>query len=301
MLLQKILKENIELIDYECLALKGRRVLGFGRYAGIVGCYNTFLAYGKRYGLYYLKPAHKCADKREMEAELSKIKTDPNYPLRIAISGNGRVAHGAMEILDRLAIPKISTEEYLQAKTQSWAYTQLKVTDYNKRLDGSSGSIPDFFENPEKYESNFMRFAEVTDMYIACHYWKDGSPFIYTRENAKDPRFKIRVVGDISCDIDGPVASTLRPSTIENPLYGYDPYAEAETPFDDAKGITIMAVDNLPCELPRDASEDFGAEFIKNVLPAWQNDSDEILKNATIAKDGRLTEKFLYLSDYVND
>jgi hypothetical protein len=294
-----VLSKNIRLIDYECLAKNGKRVLGFGRYAGIVGCYNGILAYGLRYKLFNLKPAHQCFDQEEMLAELKKFKLDPNYPLRIVLTGNGRVAHGAMEVLNHMNIPKLSPEDYLNQSHSGAVYTQLLVTDYNKKLGGAEGSIQEFFNDPSTYESDFMRFANQSDMYIACHYWKDGSPYIFTREDVKESEFKIKVVADISCDIDGPVASTLRPSTIEDPLYGYEPFLESETGFDDAKGITVMAVDNLPCELPKDASKDFGNEFIKNVLPALINDNENVLKNATIAQNGRLTEKYQYLSDYV--
>ncbi|MGB0403726.1 MAG: NAD(P)-dependent oxidoreductase [Salibacteraceae bacterium] len=299
-LLLAVLEKNIRLIDYECLVKNGSRILGFGRYAGIVGCYNTFLTYGKRYRLFDLKPAHECEDRREMEAELDKVKLDPKYPLRIALTGNGRVAHGAMEILEKLNIPKLSVEDYLNNEHTGAVYCQLLVTDYNKRKDGNEGSIKEFYTQPELYSGDFMRFAAKTDMYISCHYWDSKAPFIFSRDDAKNPEFKIKVVGDISCDIDGPVACTLRPSTIEDPIYGYDPYSELETPYDDAKGISVMAVDNLPCELPKDASTDFGSEFIKNVIPGILNDSDEILKNASIAQNGKLTEKYLYLTDYIS-
>ena len=299
-LLRAILEKKITLIDYEGLSKNGFRVIGFGRYAGIVGCYNAFITYGKRYKLYDLKSANECEDRDEMERELAKVKLDPNYPLRIAITGNGRVANGAMEVLNYMNITKVDVVSYLSENHTDAVYCQLKVTDYNKRKDESEGSISEFYGAPELYNRDFMRFAAKTDLYIACHFWKKGSPFIFTREDAKRSDFNIKVVADISCDIDGPVASTLRPSTIENPIYGYDPQSETETPFDNSKGISVMAVDNLPCELPKDASLDFGNEFIKNVLPALFNkDKDGMLKNATIAENGYLTEKYLYLLNYI--
>lgn len=301
-LLQKIIRENIRLIDYECLTnANGKRLIGFGRYAGIVGCYNAFLALGKRNQQFDLKPAFQCEDRVEMENELSKIKFDKGFN-KIVLTGNGRVAHGAMEILDKMKIPKVSVEDFLQYDADEPVYCQLKVTDYNAKIDGSTGSTQEFFQHPERYQSDFMRFAASGDIYIACHYWKDGSPFIFTRSDAKKENFNLKVVADISCDIDGPVASTLRPSTIKDPLYGYDPQSESETTLDKDAAITVMAVDNLPCELPKDASTDFGNEFIKNIFPALLNgDTDEILHRATIAKDGSLTELYGYLEDYVAD
>jgi alanine dehydrogenase len=139
-------------------------------------------------------------------------------------------------------------------------------------------------------------------LYVACHFWGDGSPFIFTREEAKHPNFNLKVIADISCDIDGPVASTLRPSIIPDPIYGYNAQTESEVAYDNQDAITVMAVDNLPCELPKDASTDFGAEFIKNIFPALINgDKDEILKRASITKDGELTERYEYLTEYAAD
>lgn len=301
-LLQTILKKRIQLLDYECLVdSKGRRLLGFGRYAGIVGCYNGFLALGKRNHSFDLKPAYLCEDRIEMENELSKVKFD-GLGFKIVLTGNGRVAHGAMEILDKMNIQKLSVQDYLNYQGSGVVYCQLKVTDYNKRIDGQEGSIAEFFNNPELYEGDFARFSSNSDMYLACHFWGEGSPFIFTREEASHPDFKLKVISDISCDIDGPVASTLRPSTIKEPLYGYDPQSESEVSYDNPKAITVMAVDNLPCELPKDASTDFGAEFMKKIFPALINeDQDEILKRASITKDGKLTERYQYLTEFVAD
>ena len=259
-LLQTILRKNIQLMDYECLVnSKNRRLIGFGRYAGIVGCYNAFLALGKRNHSFNLKPAFQCEDRVEMEGELSMVKYGEKG-LKIALTGNGRVAHGAMEILDLMNIQKLEVEEYIAYAGNDPVYCQLKVTDYNKRSDGSEGSIREFFNSPELYK------------------------------------------GDVSCDIDGPVASTLRPSTIPNPIYGYNAQTESEVAYDNQDAITVMAVDNLPCELPKDASTDFGAEFIKNIFPALINgDKDEILKRASITKDGELTERYEYLTEYAAD
>jgi alanine dehydrogenase len=301
-LLQTILRKNIQLMDYECLVnSKGRRLIGFGRYAGIVGCYNAFLAYGKRNHSFDLKPAFQCEDRVEMENELSKVKFE-GKGLKIALTGNGRVAHGAMEILDLMNIQKLEVEEYIAYDGNDPVYCQLKVTDYNKRSDGSEGSIREFFNSPELYKGDFARFSSNSDLYVACHFWGDGSPFIFTREEAKHPNFNLKVIADISCDIDGPVASTLRPSIIPDPIYGYNAQTESEVAYDNQDAITVMAVDNLPCELPKDASTDFGAEFIKNIFPALINgDKDEILKRASITKDGELTERYEYLTEYAAD
>ncbi|HKL03021.1 MAG TPA: NAD(P)-dependent oxidoreductase, partial [Cryomorphaceae bacterium] len=221
-LLQTILDKKIQLIDYEVLTdAKGRRLIGFGRYAGVVGCYNGFLATGKKLGLYNLKPAHLCEDRKEVEAELKKVKLPDGF--KVVLTGKGRVSGGAIEILRFIDIDEVSPEAYLTHQGYRPVFTVLGVEDYNVKSDGSDFSKKEFYEHPERFDSNFMRFAKVSDLYVSCHYWDSNAPYIFSREDARSEDFKIRVVADISCDIDGPVASTLRPSTIADPLYGYDP------------------------------------------------------------------------------
>lgn len=298
-LLKAMLDNNITMIDYEGLTdIGGTRLIGFGRYAGIVGCYNTFYAYGKRTGVYDLKRAYLCEDRVEMEGELSKIKLPNNY--KIVITGGGRVGKGAMEILEKLAIKKVTAKELLNNSYNEPVYAQLLCDSYNKRNDDEPFTRQEFYNDPSDYHSDFMKFATLTDMYIACHYWNSKSPFIFTREDAKSNDFKIRVIGDISCDIDGPVASTLRPSTIAEPIYGYNTQDECEALYDADDSITVMAVDNLPCELPKDASADFGREFIDKVLPHLIDDNEDVIKRATICKNGDLTKRYEYLRGYVN-
>ncbi len=299
-LLRAMLEKNITMIDYETLTDKnGVRLIGFGRYAGIVGCYNGFYAYGMRTHTYELKRAYLCDDRTEMEAELPKITLPANF--KIVLTGGGRVAHGAIEILNKIGLKQVTPNELLNQTFSEPVWAQLKVTDYVKRKDGKPFSKHDFYQHPEQFESNFMPYAEVSDMYIACHYWDENSPYIFTREDAKSPSFKIKTVADISCDIDGPVASTIRPSTIKDPIYGYNPQTETETGYDNPNAITVMAVDNLPCELPKDASRDFGRELIDKILPNFFNgDPDKILERATICTNGKLTSYYTYLQDYVD-
>lgn len=298
-LLQAILEKNIRLVDYEVLRGKdGNRLIGFGRYAGIVGAYNAFRGYGLKTGRFYLRPAHMCKDRAEMEQEFSKVDLPANF--KIVMTGQGRVAKGAVEVLNSLGIVKVPVRQFLNDSFDSPVFAQLGVLDYNRRKDGMVSTRNDFYSNPEDYDSDFMRFAKVADMYMACHYWGDGSPFIFTREDAKKEEFNISFVSDISADINGPVASTLRPSTIDNPFYGYDPMTESEVAFDAENSIGVQAVDNLPCELPRDASEDFGAEMLDKILPALlSTDPDHIISRATETENGELTSNFIYLKNWV--
>ncbi len=298
-LLRAILEKRIRLIDWECLRdAMGRRLIGFGRYAGIVGAYNGFRALGMRDGSFVLKKAQQCEDRVEMEQELTKIKLPA---MKILLTGRGKVAKGSIEILDRMGIRKVGIREYLKNGFTEPVYCQITFTEYFKRKGGGAFDVKEFYAHGgERYESDFMRFAAVTDMLIAGHYWESRSPFLFTREDVRKPDFNINLVADISCDIDGPVATTLRPSSIEDPFYGYDPYTEQEVGFNAPGAITVMAVDNLPCELPRDASRDFGEMFIRSVLPSFLNgDKNRILEKATIADHGEITDHYAYLREWV--
>lgn len=298
-LLLAILDKNITMIDYEGLTSKaGHRLIGFGYYAGIVGAYNGLMAWGKRNKTFSLPDALTLHGIEDMKRELGKIEL-PHF--KIALTGTGRVASGVVDVMEMAGVQKVSPEVFLTENFEGPVFTQLGVLDYNKRKDGEKKPVVDFYDNFTEYESNFFRFAKVTDLYISGHFYAEDSPFIFTREEAKHPDFKIQVVADISCDIDGPVASTLRPSTIADPLYGYDAKSESETDFNAPGAITVMAVDNLPCELPAAASEGFGAEFIKNILPALKNgDADGVLERATITRNGKLTELYSYLQNFVD-
>jgi saccharopine dehydrogenase (NAD+, L-lysine forming) len=298
-LLLKILDTNIRLIDYEVVTNKeGVRLIGFGKYAGIVGAYNGLLAYGKKFNAYQLKPAHECFDRKEMEEELTKINLPNDF--KIVLTGAGRVAGGAIETLNKAGIKKVSADEILNSTFDVPVYAQLTVTDYNKRKDGTQGTREEFFKNPEIYEADFNRFTKVTDLFIPCHYWDSKAPFILTQDDLKATDNRIKIVADISCDIAGPIASTIRPSTIAEPHYGYNPENGKEVEFMDTNAIGVMAVDNLPCELPRDASLDFGKELMQSVLPGLiDTDIDDIIKRATIAEKGNLTSYFENLTDYV--
>ncbi|WP_299122069.1 NAD(P)-dependent oxidoreductase [uncultured Tenacibaculum sp.] len=299
-LLKGMLERNIEMFDHETIVKEnGARLIGFGRYAGLVGAYNGFRALGIRENLFNLPKVETLADLDEVKAELDKI-TIPN--IKILLTGTGKVALGAKEILDHLQIKQVSDALYLTADFTEPVYCMADVMEYSKRKDGKVGDKYEFYKDATGYESNFMPYAKVTDFFIAGHFYGDGAPYFFTREDAKQADFRIKYVADISCDIDGPVASTIRPSTIADPIYGYDPATESEIDFNDEKAITVMAVDNLPCELPKDASEGFGDMFLEHVIPAFYNeDKDGILERAKMTtNDGKLTKRYLYLQDYVD-
>ena len=299
-LLKAVLEKNIELYDHEVIVNEANiRLIGFGRYAGIVGAYNAFRTWGLKYESFDLPKAETLRNQDELVAELNKVK-QPN--IKIVLTGSGKVGGGAKEILDAMGLKEVNVEDFLNTTFDEPVYVQIDVLDYNKRIDGTEADKSDFYTHPQSYESDFMRFAKVADMYIAGHFFGDGAPFIFTREDAKSPDFNIKVVADISCDIDGPVASTVRASTIKDPVYGYNAITESEDDYKKQDVIAVMAVDNLPCELPRDASEGFGEMFLAHVIPAFFNeDRDGILARARMTQNGKLTERYSYLTDYVNN
>jgi len=299
-LLQAILDKKIRLIDYEVLKDKNNiRIIGFGRYAGIVGCYNAFLTYGLKSGTFELKPAHLCHDRKEVEEELKKVVLPNNF--RVVMTGFGRVGHGAKEIIDLLPIKEVSPEEYLSNEFIEPVYTQLEVEDYYARLDGSAFVKKEFYTQPELFKSTFDRYVPLSDMYIPCHFWSSKAPVILPNNVLLENPRRLKVIADVSCDVNGPIASTIRASKIGDSIYGYNPDTQAEVDFRDENAIAVMAVDNLPCELPKDASEDFGNELLKNVLPAlFGEDPDRIIERASETNlNGELTAEFKYLEDYV--
>lgn len=297
-LMQEIVKRRIKLIDYEYMTnYDGSRVIAFGRWAGIVGAYNGLRARGIRTDSFDLKPAHQCRDMDEMFAGLKRIELKPK---KILVTGGGRVAMGAMETLSVLNLREVTPHDFLNKEYDEAVICRLDPEHYVKHRGGMDFNLQHFFNHPEEYESTFEPYTKVTDVFIACHYWDPKSPKFITKEDYLKPDFNITVIADVSCDVNGPIASTVRASTIADPFYGYNPKTgEDERPFVNTENITVMAVDNLPGELPRNASSDFGETLIEDVFPyLFGNDDKEILKRATITENGKLTKPFSYLKDY---
>ena len=298
-LLQAILQKNIDLYDYETIVdSENRRLIGFGRYAGIVGAYNGIRAFGIKFELFKLPKAETLSGK---DALISHLKRLVLPPLKFLITGTGKVGNGAKEVLDAIKIKEVSVENYLTKNYSQPVYTQIDVLEYNKRKDEQILDFSDFYKNPKEYVSDFEKFTKVSDIYITGHFYGNDAPVILTREMLKANDCKIKVVADVSCDVNGPIACTLRSSTIAEPLYGYLPDENKEVDVFHPAAIVVMAVDNLPCELPKDASDGFGEMFVQHVVPAFfNNDKDGILQRAKITEKGKLTPRFSYLQDYVD-
>ena len=299
-LLQEILQKNITLVDYETLTDQtGKRIIAFGRWAGIVGAYNGIWTYGQRYNLFNTRRAYTCFDLDDLWSELSKINLPP---IKIVLTGGGRVAKGAMEVLTRLGVRKVTPRQFLEQWFDFPVFVQLNARNYNKRKDGQDFSRNKFFRSPQMFEADFVKYAAVADILIASAYWDPKAPILFDREDILSDDFKITVIADITCDIDGSIPCTKQPSTIEDPIYDYNPCDDQiENSLSDEANITIMAVDNLPCELPRDASASFGHILVERVLPELLgDDAGGVIQRATIARNGKLTERFAYLQEYVD-
>ncbi|MFO7622123.1 MAG: NAD(P)-dependent oxidoreductase [Bacteroidales bacterium] len=298
---RKIVEKKIRLIDYEYLTTDtGERIVAFGRYAGIVGAYNGLRARGIKTNRFKLKPAHNCHDLDEMWAGLRLIKLKPG--LKILVTGKGRVSGGAMETLSICNLVKITPEEFLTREFDVPVVCQIGPEHYVKHKKGLPFDFEEFVTHPENFESSFLPFTKVTDILITGHYWDPRSPVFFTEEDMKKSGFRISVIADISCDINGPIPSTLRATTIADPFYGYNPNTGKEEPaFIRPGNITVMSIDNLPGELPRDASQDFGRQLMQNVLSdLFNGKGSQVIDRATITAGGRLMGEFSYLGDYLN-
>ena len=299
-LLQAIVQKNIRLIDYEVLTNeKGQRLIAFGKFAGMVGAHNGLMAYGNRTKLFQLKQMKNYRDYAEAKSYYTSLKL-PN--VRIVLTGTGRVGRGAVMVLNDMGIKKVSPEEYLNNSYDQAVYTQLQCIDYAKRKDGSAFDKKTFYEQPELFESCFSPYFRSSDLMINSIYWDNNAPAFFSLDDLRSSDFNIKVIADITCDI-APVSSipsTIKASTIANPVYGFNPLTEAEeAPYQDHV-IDMMTIDNLPNELPRDASTAFGEQFINSILDELLKPKSGVIERATITMDSKLSPTFHYLENYLN-
>jgi saccharopine dehydrogenase (NAD+, L-lysine forming) len=296
-LLQAILEKKIRLIDFECLEHEdGQRIIGFGFFAGIVGAHNGMMAYGNRTGLFNLDRVYKQRSFRELIHNYFGLRL-PN--VKIAVTGSGRVAHGILEIMNLMEIHEVEPEDYLKRRFSYPVYTQLKGAELYRHKTSGSYSRDDFHNHPQNYTCKFLPYAEQTDILMNGVYWDKDVPRLFEKNHVKTDRFIIQTIADITDDKEGSVPINLGDQSIEDPVYGVDRNTfEKTVPYLDGS-IDIMAVGNLPNELPRDASRYFGEQLIKHVLEDLVGNGSEIIERATMTKEGKLTTHFQYLSDYV--
>ncbi len=299
-LLQTILQKKIQLIDYEVLTNEdGERLIAFGRFAGMVGAHNALYTHGERSGAFHLKRMKDCVD----YAEAQKLYQTIHFPpIKIVLTGAGRVGRGAAEVLHDMGIREVSAEDFLEKTFDEAIFTQLHSRDYVAHNSEHPLEKRHFHSHPEQYHSTFAAYAQTADIFINGIYWDSRSPAFFTREEMVEPNFRLQVIADVTCDLApiSSVPSTLRASTIAQPVFGYDPKTGLEIAPYSPHGIDMMTIDNLPNEMPRDASRAFGEMFILRVLPEFFKPKSSILERATIAKEGQLAKYFAYLQNYVD-
>ncbi len=295
-LIKAIIEKKITLIDYECLEHEdGQRIIGFGFFAGVVGAHNGMMAYGLRTGLFKLERVYKQRSFRELIHNYFGLRL-PN--VKIAITGSGRVAHGILEIMNLMGIHEVEKDDYLQRRFSYPVYTQVKGADlYGHKLTGSYNRI-DFHEHPDQYNCKFLPYASQTDILMNGVYWDKNVPRLFEKEDARSENFIIQTIADITDDANGSVPINTGDQSIADPIYGIDKNTlEKTAPY--LKGsIDIMAVGNLPNELPRDASRYFGEQLIKFVLEDLLGKGSSIIDRATMVKNGELTAPFEYMREY---
>jgi len=294
-LLQTVLAKNITLIDYECLEHDdGLRIIGFGFFAGVVGAHNGIMAYGNRTGLFELPRVYKNKDYRSLINHYFGLKL-PN--VKIAVTGSGRVAHGVLEVMNLMGIHEVEPDEYLEKKFSYPVYVQLKGAELYTHKETKTYKREHFHQNPEEYRSRFLPYTRCTDILMNGVYWDKTIPKLFETEDI-DSRFVIQTISDITDDEHGSVPINLGDQTIEDPIYGVDRNTLEKTEPYKNNSIDIVAVGNLPNELPRDASKYFGEQLIKYILGDIIKGGSAIIDRATITKNGKLTNKFAYLENY---
>lgn len=295
-LLRSILDKGITLVDFECLEHEdGQRIIGFGFFAGVVGAHNGMMAYGNRTGLFKLDRVYKQRSFRELIHNYFGLRL-PN--VKIAVTGSGRVAHGILEVMNLMGIHEVEPDDYLKRRFSYPVYTQLKGAELYQHRETGKYSRQDFHDHPEAYSCKFLPYAEQTDILMNGVYWDKQVPRLFEKDDVKAESFIIQTIADITDDVNGSVPINCGDQTIEDPVYGINRHSLEKTAPYQPGTIDIMAVGNLPNELPRDASRYFGEQLIKHVLEDLVGNGSDIIRRATMTKDGRLTEEFEYLRDY---
>jgi alanine dehydrogenase len=293
-----ILDKKITLIDYECLEHDdGQRILGFGFFAGVVGAHNGIMAYGLRSGLYKLDRVYQQKSFRELIHTYFGLKLPK---IKVVVTGSGRVAHGVLEVMNLLEIIEVEPDEFLERRFSYPVFTQLKGAGLYEHAQKNTYHRDDFHQNPRDYRCKFHPFTKVADILMNGIYWNKDMPRLFEWEDFSANDFKIQTIADITDDMEGSIPCNLGDTSIEVPIYGVDRQSRKRTAPYLPGSVDMMAVGNLPNELPRDASRYFGEQLIKYVLEDLVKGGSPIIERATMVREGRLTEPFSYLKDYAS-
>lgn len=297
-LLQAILERDIRLIDYEVLTdERGLRLIAFGRFAGMVGAHNALYTYARRTGAFELARMTDFRDYAEARATYRKLSLPA---VKIVLTGTGRVGNGAAEVLRDMGIRQVEPEDFLEKDYAEAVFTQLGPEHYVRPRGNHPFDMQDFFDHPDRYQNAFQAYARAADIMINGIFWDKRAPAFFRREEMAEADFRIRVIADVTCDIapESSIPATLRATTIADPIFGFDPATGSEAPPHQEQVIDMMTIDNLPSELPRDASQAFGEMFLQHVLPEFFKPESPMLERATIVRNGELGRHFQYLADY---
>lgn len=296
-LFQNLVSRGIRMIDYEVIKWQnGQRVLGFGRFAGIVGAYNGLLTYGKKMQLFDLKPAHQCADYTEILSRAAAVELPP---LKMVLTGGGRVAHGALDFLRNLRIREVTPRQFLQKTFQEPVFVHLNSPDLYQHPQQQPWSTEHFYQHHSEYRSRFAPYTKASDLLFNGLFWTEDLPRLFEAADTANPDFKLPVIADISCDVNGSVPLTYKATSIPDPTIGWDRVTQAPADPWLPNSIAVMAVTNLPNELPQDASEEFGENLLQYVVPELLSAQSEMIQGATLCQGGQLGEYFGYLADYL--
>lgn len=298
-LLQAFMQKHITFCDYEYLVDDNNiRVCAFGWWAGVVGVYYTLRGYGLKHRLYELpKPDRRFT----LDQLLANLKGVQLPKVKLLVTGAGRVSQGAQYVLDNIGAVKMNEQDYLATESvEKLSYTVSDVDKLVKRKDGQAFSWADFTKNASAYESDFMRWAQRTDVLVCAHFWGPDAPVYLSEDDLRKNDMRIRMIGDVTCDIKGSIKSTVRPATHAEPYYDYNPVTEKdETPFSSDNNITVMAVDTCPNALALDTSEYFGRMLTEHVFePLLKGEESAVINRSMILNEGKLTERYAYLKDF---
>lgn len=298
-MLQAIIAKNITLIDYECLEHEdGARIIGFGFFAGVVGAHNGMMAYGNRTGAFTLKRVNSTKNLQHLVHTYFGLNIPP---VKIAVTGGGRVAHGVLDILNLMGIHEVEPDDFLRKEFVYPVYVHLKGSVLYKPTNGQPYNREDFHNNPQQYDCLFEKYLPHTDILMNGVYWETNIPPLFKMEDLARPDFRLQTIADITDDKMGSVPCNLGDSTIADPVYGVDKKTFKKITAYESGSVDIMAVGNLPNELPRDASRYFGEQLIKHILLDLIEGHSSVIERATIVKKGKLTPEYEYMKDYAEE
>lgn len=334
-MLARLLELGCTLVDYEQIVdRRGRRLIFFGRHAGYAGMLDSLWALGQRLAweghftpLEHVRLARHYSDLEEALHHVSRLGEHIRHvglprglrPIVAAFTGSGNVTQGALEVYDRLPVQEIEPadlvhiEEDRDRPRNVVFKTVLSRPDRYRRRDGGPFDAAELDAHPERYESALGELLPHVTLLVHGAYWEPGQPELVSREQLRGLQGgalhpKLRVIGDITCDIGGAIAATVRATDSGDPVYLYDPATGTDAPGVAGEGFVVMAVDNLPCELPIDASQHFGDALVRFVGPLarcdWDRPFEELelpraLADAVIVHRGRLAPRFAHLDRYL--